>query len=114
MEDTGDQAEFFGLIWQPPEHPFRLRANDLIRFDGRLGLVLRVNESSAVILMNRPPRVFITRFDKPVRFQPRPFTFHISPDSEIEILNRTTGKPHKQKPVDPPRARSAKTKGKIA
>lgn len=90
MENTGDQAEFFGLVWQLPEHPFRLRANDLIRFDGRLGLVLRVNESAAVILMNRPPRVFTTRFDKPVRFQPRPFTFHISPDSEIEIVHRGT------------------------
>jgi len=37
--------------------------------------------------MNRPIRVFKTRFDKPVRFQPPPAIFRISPQSEVEILN---------------------------
>jgi len=82
------QAEFVGLLWQPLSQPFRLRAGDVIRFDGRLCRVLRVNECAAVILMNRPARDFKTRFDKPVRFQQPPATFRISPQSEVEILNR--------------------------
>jgi hypothetical protein len=81
------QGELFALIWQPPRQSFRLRANDLIRIDGRLGLVLGVNECAAVVVMNRPIREFKTRFDKPVRFQPPPVTFRISPESETEILN---------------------------
>ena len=84
------QAEFVGIIWQPFEFPFRLHAGDVIRFDGRLCRVLRVNYSCAVVLMNRPMRDFKTRFDKPVRFQPSPTTFRISPESEVEILNRKT------------------------
>ena len=81
------QAELVGIIWQPLPHPFRLHAGDVIRFDGRLCRVIRVNECAAVILMNRPVRDFKTRFDKPVRFQPPPATFRISPQSEVEILN---------------------------
>jgi hypothetical protein len=61
----------------PWQHPFRLHAGD----------VIRVNECAAVIIMNRPVRVFQTRFDKPVRFQPPPALFRISPQSEVEILN---------------------------
>lgn len=85
-----NQTELFGIIWLKPEMPFRLRINDLFRFDGRLCRVVRVTESEAVIVMNRPLREFKTRFDKPVRFQPSPAIFHISPNSEIEILNRKT------------------------
>lgn len=82
-----NQTEF-GIIWQLPEHPFRLRAGDVIRFsDGKLGRVMRVTESSAVIIMRQPVRDFKTRFDKPVRFQPPPKLFRISPNSEVEILN---------------------------
>jgi hypothetical protein len=81
------QAELVGIIWQSLLYPFRLHAGDVIRFDGRLCRVLRVNECAAVILMNRPIRVFKTRFDKPVRFQPPPAIFRISPQSEVEILN---------------------------
>jgi hypothetical protein len=88
MELVNEQAELFGLLWWPLRHPFRLRANDVIRFNGRLGRVIRVSECSAVVLMNRPTRDFTTRFDKHVRFQPPPFVFRISPNSEIEILNR--------------------------
>lgn len=97
MEQNGGQAELFGLVWQPMDQPLRLRANDVIRFNGRLGLVIRVNECAAVILMNRPVRQFTTRFDKPVRFQPPPLVFRISPNSEIEIVNRKNGKPKKRK-----------------
>ena len=81
------QAEFVGIIWHPLQHSFRLHAGDVIRYDGRLCRVLRVNESAAVVLMNRPVREFKTRFDKPVRFPPAPAVFRISPESEVEILN---------------------------
>jgi hypothetical protein len=82
-----NQAEF-GIIWQPYEFPFRLRAGDVFRYDGKLCRVLRVNYSSAVVIMNRSVRDFKTRFDKPVRFQPPPRLFYISPQSEVSILNR--------------------------
>ena len=78
----------FGIIWQSHEYPFRLRAGDVFRFNGRLCRVVRVNYSSAVVIMNRPVRDFKTRFDKPVRFQPPPARFYISPQSEVTILNR--------------------------
>ena len=81
------QPEFVGLLWQSLQYPFRLHAGDVIRLSGRLCRVIRVNECAAVILMNRPVRDFKTRFDKPVRFQPPPATFRISPQSEVEILN---------------------------
>ena len=81
----------FGIIWRPLNHPFRLHAGDVIRFDNRLCLVIRVNECSAVVTMNRPVREFTTRFDKPVRFQPKPAMFRISPNSEVEVLNRKAG-----------------------
>ena len=83
-----DQAQLVGLIWQPQKAPFRLRAGDVFLFEQRLCRVLRVNESAAVVLMNRPARNFVTRFDKPVHFQPPPTTIRISPNSEVEILNR--------------------------
>ena len=82
-----NQSEF-GIIWQLAEYPFRLRAGDVIRFENRLCRVVRVNECAAVVIMNRPVREFKTRFDKPVRFQPPPKLFRISPDSEIPVLNR--------------------------
>jgi hypothetical protein len=82
-----NQTEF-GIIWQMGAHPFRLRAGDVIRFNNRLCRVIRVSECAAVVIMNQPVRDFKTRFDKPVRFQPPPKLFRISPDSELEILNR--------------------------
>ena len=84
-----NQTEF-GIIWRPFSHPFRLRAGDVIRFNDRLCLVIRVNECAAVVIMNRPVRDFKTRFDKPVRFQPPPAIFRISPQSEVPVLNRKT------------------------
>jgi hypothetical protein len=88
MPTSNGQAELFGLLWLSSQYPFRLRAGDVFRSDGRLCRVLRVSECAAVILMNRPVRVFKTRFDKPVRFQPSPLVFRISPNAEVEILNR--------------------------
>ena len=82
-----NQAEF-GIIWQLAPYPFRLRAGDVFLFDERLCRVLRVNYSCAVVIMNQPVRDFKTRFDKPVRFQPPPRRFYISPQSEVTILNR--------------------------
>jgi len=81
---TQTQKEF-GL--ETERYPFRLRAGDVLRFNDRLCRVIRVNECAAVVLMNRPVREFKTRFDKSVRFTPAPTTFHISPQSEVEILN---------------------------
>ncbi len=80
-----NQTEF-GILWQVSEYPFRLRAGDVIRFDGRLCRVVRVNYSCAVVIMNQKVRDFKTRFDKPVRFQPPPKSFRISPNSEVEVI----------------------------
>jgi hypothetical protein len=82
-----NQTEF-GIIWQLAEYPFTLRAGDVIKFNERLCRVIRVNDCSAVVIMNRPVRDFKTRFDKPVRFQPPPRLFRISPNSETPVLNR--------------------------
>ena len=78
----------FGIIWHLLIYPFRLRAGDIFHWDGRLCRVVRVNECAALVVMHRPVREFKTRFDKPVRFQPPPARFYISPNSEIQILNR--------------------------
>jgi hypothetical protein len=81
-----NQTEF-GIVWQLAAYPFRLRAGDVFKLDDRFCRVIRVNECSAVVIMNQPVRDFKTRFDKPVRFQPPPKMFRISPDAEVEILN---------------------------
>jgi hypothetical protein len=82
-----NQTEF-GILWQLAEYPFKLRAGDVIKFNDRLCRILRVNECSAVVIINQPVRDFKTRFDKPVRFQPPPRLFRISPNSETRVLNR--------------------------
>jgi len=82
------QTELFGIVWQPARHSFRLRAGDVIRYNGKLCLIIRVNECAAVVLMNQPTREFTTRFDKPVRFRAKPALFRISPNSDVEIVNR--------------------------
>ena len=82
-----NQAEF-GIIWRLPEYQFKLRAGDVIRLNERLCRVIRVSECSAVIIMNQRVRAFKTRFDKPVRFEQPPKLFHISPQSDLHILNR--------------------------
>lgn len=83
-----NQTEFTGLAWRQSPYPFRLRAGDVFRYEGRLCRVLRVNECAAVALMNRPARDFKTRFDRAVRFTPPPLLFRISPNSSFEIFNR--------------------------
>ena len=83
-----DQPELVGLIWRPRQQQFRLCAGDVILYENRLCRVVRVNECAAVILMNRPIRQFMTRFDKPVRFTPSPAVVRICSNSEVEILNR--------------------------
>jgi len=78
----------FGIIWELSAYPFKLRAGDVFKFNERLCRVVRVNYSSAVVIMSQPVREFKTRFDKPVKFQPPPKRFYISPDSEVAVLNR--------------------------
>jgi hypothetical protein len=92
MANLDEQGELFGLIWRRCRRPFRLRINDVVRIEGRLGRIIRVTECAAVVLMNRRVREFSTRFDKRVRFQPSPVTFRISANSETEILNRKARK----------------------
>ena len=82
-----DQDEF-GIIWELSAYPFKLRAGDVFKFNERLCRVLRVNYSAAVVIMSRPVREFKTRFDKPVKFQPSPHQFYVSPNSEVAVLNR--------------------------
>ncbi len=82
-----EQREF-ALLWRPFPRLFRLRANDVIRLNGRLGRVIRVTECAAVVLLNQAAREFQTRFDKRVRIQPSPVLVRISPNTEKEILNR--------------------------
>ena len=82
-----DQDEF-GIIWELSAYPFTLRAGDVFKFNERLCRVVRVNYSAAVVIMSRPVREFKTRFDKPVKFQPPPHRFYISPNSEVSVLNR--------------------------
>ena len=82
-----DQDEF-GIIWELSAYPFTLRAGDVFKFNERLCRVVRVNYSAAVVIMSRPVREFKTRFDKPVKFQPPPHRFYVSPNSEVTVLNR--------------------------
>lgn len=83
------QTEFFGIVWlTSATHPYRLRAGDFIRYEGKLARIVRVNDCAATVIMNRPVRQFETRFRGTVKFQPAPAIAHISPQSECEILNR--------------------------
>ena len=87
MNPNGKEAEL--LVTKPPlRHPFRLRVNDWVRIDGKIGRVIRVTESAAVVLVKRPMREFTTLFDKHVRFRPPPAIVRISANAECEILNR--------------------------
>ena len=87
MDNRSRQGEFFAIIGRPLRHPFKLRVNDAIRIEGKIGLVMRVTECAAVVV-KQPVCEFTTRFDKRVRFQPSPAIVRISPNSETEILNR--------------------------
>jgi hypothetical protein len=82
------QVELFPVTWTSRPHPFRLRVNDLFRSEGRLCRVIRVTECAAVVVMNTPARLFTTRFDRVVTFRRPPMLFRISPNAEVQILNR--------------------------
>ena len=69
-------------------HPFRLRAGDTVRYDGKPCPIVRVTECAAVLAIARPPRESVTVFGKTVRIQPKPALVRISANSEIPILNR--------------------------
>ena len=69
-------------------HIFRLQPGDIIKFEGEPCRVVRVNECAAVIAIRKPARQFTTLGGKTVKFQPSPKTARISPNSEVEILNR--------------------------
>jgi len=69
-------------------HIFRLQAGDIIKFDGEPCRVVRVTESAAVIAIRKPARQFTTLAGKAVKFQPSPKRVWISPNAEVEILNR--------------------------
>jgi hypothetical protein len=69
-------------------NPARLRAGDVVRYEGQSCPVLRVSDCAAVIAIARPPREFTTLFGVSVRIQPKPNLVRISPQSEIPILNR--------------------------
>jgi hypothetical protein len=84
---TYNQPELFAILWLPPQHPFRLRVGDVFRQGNRVCRVVRINDCSAVIVRNQKAREFETRFRGPVRFQPSPTTFRISPKVSVEILN---------------------------
>ena len=91
LSNDRNQTEFFGIVWLTSEtHPHRLRAGDVIRYDGKLARIVRVNDCAAIVVMSRPVRQFETRFRGTVKFQPAPARFYISPQSECEILNRKT------------------------
>jgi len=114
VNNIPEQGELFALIWRSVRHPLRLRPNDIIRIGGRLCRVIRVTDCAAVVLMNRPARVFSTRFDKPVRFQPSPIRFRISANSEVEILNRKVpGQKRRKKPDSPSGKHAPNTNGLI-
>ena len=91
MSTHSEQTEL--PVWNlTVRHPFRLRVNDYVLIDGRLGRVIRVTESAAVVLVNRPARQFTTRFARPVWFRQPPVIVRIAANAEIDILNRKTGR----------------------
>jgi hypothetical protein len=67
---------------------YRLRAGDVVRYAGQNCRIIRVTECAAVVAVVQKPRTIVPRFGKPVTIQPSPKLERISPNSEIEILNR--------------------------
>ena len=68
--------------------PYRLRADDVICYEGKPCPVLRVTECAAVVAVEQPPREFTTIFGKRVRIQPKPRLVRISSNSTVPILKR--------------------------
>jgi hypothetical protein len=69
-------------------YPFRLRAGDVVRLDGKPCHVIRVTDCSAVVAVTRPPRQFTTLAGVVVKLQPKPAFVRISPQSDIPIISR--------------------------
>jgi len=90
--NTNAQQQVLLTPKPPLRHPFRLRVNDWVRIESKLGRVIRVTESAAVVLVKRPVREFTTLFNKHVRFRPPPAIVRISANAECEILNRSVGR----------------------
>ena len=67
---------------------YTLRAGDVVRYAGQDCQVIRVTESAAVVAVVQKKRIITPRFGMPVTIQPAPKLAHISPNSEIPILNR--------------------------
>ena len=67
---------------------YTLRAGDVVEYAGQPCRVIRVTDSSAVIMVARPARTIAPRFGKPVTIQPSPKLERISSQSQIPILNR--------------------------
>ena len=68
--------------------PYRLRAGDVIRYEGNPCRVVRVNDCAAVVAVTKPARTFTTLAGKTITLQPKPALVRISPNSEAEIINR--------------------------
>ena len=69
-------------------HLFRLRAGDIVRYEGQSCPVIRVSDCAAVIAITKPAREFTTLFGVRVTIQPKPALVRISPQSEIPIIKR--------------------------
>ena len=67
---------------------YTLRAGDVVEYAGQPCRVIRVSDCAAVVEVIQKPRTITPRFSKPVTFQPAPKLERISPQSEIQILNR--------------------------
>jgi hypothetical protein len=67
---------------------YRLRAGDVVRYAGQNCRIIRVTECAAVVAVVQKPRTIVPRFGKSVTIQPSPKLERISPNAEIEILNR--------------------------
>ena len=57
-------------------------------YAGQPCAVIRVTEGDAVVAVPQPLKTITPRFAPPVTFRPSPKHDHISPQSEILILNR--------------------------
>jgi len=67
---------------------YTLRAGDCVEYAGQQCQVIRVNDCDALIAVIQKPKTITSRFAPPVTFTPPPKMAHISPNSEIRILNR--------------------------
>ena len=51
MSGNSNQNGWLPLAFKPCQRLFRLRVNDCVGIDGKLGRVIRVTESAAVVLV---------------------------------------------------------------